>query len=767
MRRASTLMNASGLAIERVIDSKYDVVKAVGEKLDVIENVNNTDWEQLLNELESAQDFTGITVVEGTDADWDPIGKVLTVPRGERGIQGEQGLQGPIGLKGDKGDRGAEGAKGDKGDLGAEGPRGHTGPKGDKGDKGDKGEDLTVTQIVYNGNGTFTWLFSDGTNYTTPSLEGPKGDEGDQGPRGKQGTGVHHLKPTSTTDSEGDFGTFGELDTYTFYADPHEELPLGYFIVRQGITPEMTEGLGLMKQSLYDINRNGIVDNSEALSGKTLEEIEEERDLLLDTKYDKTGGMIDGSVTISGDLIVSGSTVTVDSETILIKDNVLLINNGEVGAGVTKGTAGIEVDRGTEENYSFIFDEAADAFKIGTEGGMQVVATREDSPMDTGVAIWDSTEHRFNTTRFVDVDEVSFDGLGSIAWNPEENTLKVDLGEVDLQVGQDVISRVRNNTLTEITAGTVVMATGSADKIEIAPYSGTSADAVKVLGIVTKGIPAGMDGFATRVGKVVHIDTTGINVGEVWLDGDTLYAKPGSAGLLTNVRPTNAEVLMPLAFVVKADVDGTIVVRANGIDENSYKYWTELELSTKVDKVIGKQLSTEDFTTEEKLKLSGIEDNAQVNIVDSVAGKVGTVLLDKLDVGLANVDNTADIDKEVKSAGKLTTAVDISIAGEVSGTVSFDGSTDVVIDVKAKKISAQLAGLDIEEMIYTSGDLTTIRYAGDVAGNYKREELRYENGNLVEVKHFLGKADLVDESALTVLVYDVDNNLISTTYTEV
>ena len=71
------------------------------------------------------------------------------------------------------------------------------------------------------------------------------------------------------------------------------------------------------------------------------------------------------------------------------------------------------------------------------------------------------------------------------------------------------------------------------------------------------------------------------------------------------------------------------------------------------------------------------------------------------------------------------------------------------------------------EMLYTSGDLTTIRYAGDTVGNYNREELRYENGNLVEVKHFLGKADLVDESALTVLVYDVDNNLISTTYTEV
>lgn len=40
---------------------------------------------------------------------------------------------------------------------------------------------------------------------------------------------------------------------------------------------------------------------------------------------------------------------------------------------------------------------------------------------------------------------------------------------------------------------------------------------------------------------------------------------------------------------------------------------------TKVDKVEGKQLSTEDYTNAEKTKLSGIENGAQVNIVKSVS----------------------------------------------------------------------------------------------------------------------------------------------------
>src|SRR5690606_20411092 len=44
-------------------------------------------------------------------------------------------------------------------------------------------------------------------------------------------------------------------------------------------------------------------------------------------------------------------------------------------------------------------------------------------------------------------------------------------------------------------------------------------------------------------------------------------------------------------------------------------------LAGKVDKVSGKGLSTEDYTTAEKSKLAGIEAGAQVNTVTSVAGK--------------------------------------------------------------------------------------------------------------------------------------------------
>ena len=235
--RASTLQNTNLLAVNREIGSKYDVVLAVKEKLPQIELVTGMDIAGLIQELENAQDFTGITVVSGTEVAWDAVNKVLTVPRGEQGVKGDKGLQGPIGLTGPQGPRGAQGIQGIKGDIGPEGPRGLNGPRGEKGLDGNDGEDLTVDQILYNYDGTFTWLFSDGTAYRTPDLRGHKGDKGDQGVKGDKGIGVHHMKGTSTTDSEGDFSTAGELDTYTFYADANEEFPLAWFTVKNGEDP--------------------------------------------------------------------------------------------------------------------------------------------------------------------------------------------------------------------------------------------------------------------------------------------------------------------------------------------------------------------------------------------------------------------------------------------------------------------------------------------------------------------------------------------------
>ena len=89
----------------------------------------------------------------------------------------------------------------------------------------------------------------------------------------------------------------------------------------------------------------------------------------------------------------------------------------------------------------------------------------------------------------------------------------------------------------------------------------------------------------------------------------------------------------------------------------------------------------------DKTKLDGIEEGAQKNVVRSVKGEAeiatqtGDVIITKKSIGLDKVDNTADADKVVASAGKLTTPVTVSLTGGATGSASFDGSANTAIDV--------------------------------------------------------------------------------------
>lgn len=75
---------------------------------------------------------------------------------------------------------------------------------------------------------------------------------------------------------------------------------------------------------------------------------------------------IAGNATITGDLTVSGTTTSVNTTNTNISDNVIELNAGESGAGVTAGTSGIEIDRGTESNVSLLWNETADTWTFGS-----------------------------------------------------------------------------------------------------------------------------------------------------------------------------------------------------------------------------------------------------------------------------------------------------------------------------------------------------------------------------------------------------------------
>jgi hypothetical protein len=71
-------------------------------------------------------------------------------------------------------------------------------------------------------------------------------------------------------------------------------------------------------------------------------------------------GTATGKVIVTGDLEVQGNTTTINTANLTIEDNIIVLNKGEspTHAGITEGTAGIDVSRGSRPVAKLVFDES-------------------------------------------------------------------------------------------------------------------------------------------------------------------------------------------------------------------------------------------------------------------------------------------------------------------------------------------------------------------------------------------------------------------------
>jgi hypothetical protein len=72
-----------------------------------------------------------------------------------------------------------------------------------------------------------------------------------------------------------------------------------------------------------------------------------------------------GEVLVTGNLVVNGETLTVSTTNLQVHDNIITLNYGETGAGVTLRYSGIEVDRGSLIKTAFVYDENDGSWNIG------------------------------------------------------------------------------------------------------------------------------------------------------------------------------------------------------------------------------------------------------------------------------------------------------------------------------------------------------------------------------------------------------------------
>lgn len=120
--------------------------------------------------------------------------------------------------------------------------------------------------------------------------------------------------------------------------------------------------------SIFDDGAGTITINSSA--SPEVATIRGNGDLILDpspfeSSHTDSSPEASGNVYVSGNLIVNGTTTTVNSNVVEIGDSIITLNSDEAGTPSQNG--GIEIERGTSSNKTFIWNETDDKWTVGSE----------------------------------------------------------------------------------------------------------------------------------------------------------------------------------------------------------------------------------------------------------------------------------------------------------------------------------------------------------------------------------------------------------------
>ena len=129
--------------------------------------------------------------------------------------------------------------------------------------------------------------------------------------------------------------------------------------------------------------------------------------IILDT------GLETGTVEISGNLLVRGETTTINTAQLDIEDNIITLNSGETGAGITLNDAGFKIERGTLPDTFFKYDEDVAGF-IAIDSASQLIsiATNEIDSRSQNLTL-NAGSSTINVSPTVDYEKkvFTYDGL--------------------------------------------------------------------------------------------------------------------------------------------------------------------------------------------------------------------------------------------------------------------------------------------------------------------------------------------------------------------
>lgn len=354
------------------------------------------------------------------------------------------------------------------------------------------------------------------------------------------------------------------------------------------------------------------------------------------------------NLTVSGDLTVNGTTTTLNTQDLLVEDNTIVLNANVTGE--PSGTAGIEIERGSLTNVQLRWNETTDSWEITEDGTTyRNIAAGQDVETSSSVTFAAVTApligNASTATTLATARAISLGGdlSGSVSFDGSQDvTITADVQPNSVALGTDTTG----NYVNDIVSGTGVTVThtpgeGSSASIAIGQDVATTAS------VTFAAVTAPVIGNASTA-------TTLQTARAISLAGDL----SGSASFNGSTDITITADVQPNSVALGTDTTGNYVN----------------------DVVSGTGVTV--------THTPGEGSSASIAIGQDVATTAS--------VTFAAV--TAPLVGNANTATALQNARTIELSGDVSGSASFDGTSNINISTTVNTASVsitELSGVNI------------------------------------------------------------------------
>jgi len=277
-----------------------------------------------------------------------------------------------------------------------------------------------------------------------------------------------------------------------------------------------------------------------------------------------------GAVTVTGDLTVNGTLTSIASTNTTITDNTIVLNSGESGAGVTSGTSGFSIDRGTADDATVLWNDTGDLFelKVGsayadlTVNGITGSLTGNSAGVHTGAVTGNVTGdvtgdltgnsagvHTGNVTGNV-TGNLTGDVTGTVSGNAGTVTNGVyttDTGTVTntMLAGSIGNAKLSNSGMTfgstAISLGGTAASIAGLTSVTSAAFVGPLTGAVtgNTAGVHTGAVTGNVTGNVTSAGTSTFAD---VDVNGGVIDGTAIGATASAAGTFSTMTTASAAI---------------------------------------------------------------------------------------------------------------------------------------------------------------------------------------------------------------------------------